>query len=362
MQDPFLVFDQYLEGSLSQQQIHDFEQQLENDPAWAAQFAEYQQLTSALRQIGLQQLRSTIHQTHTQLKNQGLLLNENDIAAYLNGEMDEPRKKLLERRIKSDPAFKKAADNEKALLERLQSTGQNALKKNIETARQQLQKEGFFDRKTESTLPEKSSTKPTRSSSSPTRSFRFYLSRVAAVALLIMAVGWWLYPSFFTTTLNADQIYTDAFHQKPSVHELFPSDVVKGDTDPTSPVGKTYDDWAAAKSAYTNKDFDQALALINAINPDHLLPNDQPKYRHQLGLLHMIDGQYQMAFDIFEQNTPSQPIYNPTRVQWYQALLLLQLDASKPQLLHAFEQIANDPFNPNATNARKVLEEIDRLE
>lgn len=174
------------------------------------------------------------------------------------------------------------------------------------------------------------------------RSSRRWLA-VAASVLMIAAAAFWL--------LNdSSPSHSDIFasvYQLPSYETIVASTTVKGNgTDDKKEAWEVQ-----VESAFRSKKITEAIQIIEGNSFENLSKEKQVQYFTLLGVLYLENKQFQKAKETFAQ--PVLQSYPTT--QWYQALVLLETDATNQELKAAFIQV-QPPFAKKAQEILKKLE------
>ena len=145
------------------------------------------------------------------------LPNLDKIEDYLNGLMPEEERKGFEEQLAEDPALKKELDLVQDMLAGIEQFGDDALKARIGAAQQELESEGFFEKKTGNVI------------ALPTRRRQFSRQWAAAASLLIIcgaALFLWLkrsnpYQELFAKNFQAEDSKTAILIDDLSASGLF---------------------------------------------------------------------------------------------------------------------------------------------
>ena len=361
MEEYIPLFEQYLDDELSAEERKAFELRLLEEEEFAKEFKEYKTIVEGLQIMDQGDLTSSIKDVRSSLVKEGFFFNEEDIDDYLTDNLASDKRILLEQKINNDESFAEKVDFEKVLLQGIHLADRNLIKKNISETQHNLKTEGFFDSMENKTAIVKNINtrkvgSPVSEKTNSIRSLRFYLSR-AALILVILTAAIFTYSEFSKSTLDKNQIYNIAFAEPPSSENVFRSKAVLGEN-PDLPPSKeeSYQMWKKAKKAYNEKNYPKSLKILEQIELASLDDGEQAEVLFQKGLLNMLLQKHKVAFDIFQEVT-----YDPSRTEWYKALLMLQLDGPKEEVIQSFTKIVNSPTNRYKEDAINILKDLENI-
>lgn len=158
----------------------------------------------------------------------------------------------------------------------------------------------------------------------PVKSSRLFFTKIAAsVALLAMAIAWWMLPT-------KQSIYTQYYSNY------------------SAPIVARGEEQNPAMDAYRSGQWEEAL---NGMVQQH-----QPLSSIYLGCIYLNLKEISKAKQSFEQAESNEDLYIQKTAQWYLALVAL-IDAPKEKAIQEFESIAQTP-GPYQQQAEELLVQL----
>lgn len=143
----FEIMDRYARGGMTEQERSDFEAQLRNNKVLALEWSDYLLIARSVRNSlrstssGTTHIPQLVADARDLAKENGLLINDEDIWLYLRGQADPTLKAILEKRRCSDPLFDAQVDREAAIIEGIRKNTVKA--RLIQSVRDSLHEQGF---------------------------------------------------------------------------------------------------------------------------------------------------------------------------------------------------------------------------
>jgi len=245
------------------------------------------------------------------------------IEQYLRNELTEKQLTAFKNRLETDPEFAKAVANEESIQQVVAFKAQKDLKTRLET----IQKEYLANR----TTPEETSPKQPTKVIPLYRKYWYLGAAAAALIAAVIAFNLWVTPSLSTEQLYAQHYTKPAFDQS------------RGENGITE-----------AKSAYENRDYTKAIALLSNFP-------ENPKLQQYKGIAELESNQYPKAIATF-QNLQSNLDHGGSAT-WYLAMTYLRsnnMEACKRELTKLTSGNI-ETTNKQKAKAAKLLKQLENI-
>ena len=255
------------------------------------------------------------------------------IHRYLSGEMDATEQEAFEEAMEHDEGLKKAAIQERQLLEALERSFDEQAKEDIAQVHRQLQAQGFFD--------------AARGGSWKQVAFG---SAVAATVIGLCAGIWW-----FTLRPNAfDPEIAYGEHFRPETTKV--EEIIEGLASiGFTPEMNSTDSLREALATYRNGSYPEASESLERFLQDHP-QNDTAQF--YLALTELSLSKFETAAGRFSALTRQDDPALAREAQWYYALACLRIEGRKDDARQALEQLAGDSQFDRRAEARQLVAEM----
>lgn len=271
-----------------------------------------------------------------------------EIYRFLNGEMSGEERRSFERRLEGEPELAEEVAFNQDLARSIALYGDKTLKARIGQTHSRLEEKGFLQAAQTGKTPSGEADAPPRAKLR--RLFPVRALAVAATVLLLLAVGYYLYP----TTDTTQQLY--------SAHYQPDEEALKEQLEKLSLVGMAIPDKArreslsAALNIFQSGNFDAASEALG----QHLeaWPEDEPA-RYFLALSLMETGQFGEAAATFQPLTTRAGTAYYDKALWYQGLSYLRLPGRQARAKSIFTLLAVVPSSGYQKQAEEILKGLE---
>jgi len=340
MQDIYYqnIYD-YLNDTMPVAERTAFEQQLQTDEELQQAVDFHRELIQGIHFLGDEALRQSIQETHQAAGTKGLLLTDQHILAYLNGELSAELQQLLETRRASDPDFAREIEWHQNLLEGVNVAGDEELRASIQNTHRKMKTKGILE-----------TSKHTTPSASPAKMRSLFNTRNIAIAasfLVLLAVGiyWFLPSSSSTKNLYATYFQINETQLDATIEQLSFRGMAIPDKERRASL-------QSALVLLQNEQFEQAQNTLR----NHLqrFPDDDAAHLYY-GITLMQAEAFSSALENFETIDDATSDYQADS-KWYQALIYIRLgeETTATSLLRS---LTTD--SPYAARAEALLEELE---
>lgn len=303
-----------------------------SDGEWAAP------LLGGIRYAGEQNLKKKLTQLADSLQQEGLLLDEDDITAWHKGRLSEAKTAIFQKRMAEDAQFAKVVANEKNLTDSLSQYGEKQLKSKIESARQSLQSEGFFE--DTAALQQRGIGKIVHLGNR-----RKWLAIAAAAAVLLSAAIW----LFLQRQPDAGNLFADNYQ----VYQDKISESIRSQLDEPGYAGnpvetEKWQEFLGAMKGYPNE-----VTALEAFIKKY----PQEKIAHfYLGQAQLAKGQFELAQSNMEPLAHDADFEEQWPSKWYLALIYLKLGKLGPAK-GLLDELKNSPTDFQS-KAQKLYDQL----
>lgn len=271
------------------------------------------------------------------------------IHRYLAGSMEAGERVAFEAELKTNAQLREDVDLERLVLEGLEMAGEDAkVRESIAQTHQQLRAEGFFEQEAETTPHPLTITHSSNKSS-------FDMKRILslAAALVVLLAGVW----FFTSrnpAVDKEEIFAK-YYNPDHAKEQAQKDAAALESHGLAGASTPQDSLAMAIQLYADGKLEDCVKMLNAYRTS--FPNDETA-QYYLGLAHLGLSRYAKAIELLFPLSRSSTFALKNDAMWYLGLCYLKAEAGVDEARQVFQNIANDPANPDHQAAKAILEQI----
>ncbi|MCB0583374.1 MAG: hypothetical protein KDD10_29110 [Phaeodactylibacter sp.] len=346
-EDDYTEIYRFLNGEMAGEERRSFERRLEEEPELEREVADHQDLLKGVALYGDTRLAGAIRQSAENARKNGFLITDEQIVQYLNGELPDDQAAVFGNRLLSDAAFAEEVEFQRSLLASVNLAGDKALKARIRQTHSKLGEKGFLQAAQTEAPSEKADARP------PAKRRQLFSVRAlaaAATVLLLLAIGYFLYP----TTDATQQLYSA--HYQPDEEEL------QEQLEKLSLVGMAIPDKArreslsAALNIFQSGNFDAASEALG----QHLEAwQEDESARYFLALSLMETGQFGEAVATFQPLTTRAGTAYYDKALWYQGLSYLRLPGRQARAKSIFTLLAAVPSSGYKKQAEEILKGLE---
>lgn len=238
----YQTIEDYLLEKLDTEARAEVEENIRTSPEYAATVAAFKLALQEIEQVGNYRLEERIKMLEAKLTDQGWFIDEDEILAYLDGNVSDEVRSQIEQRMKTDEAFAEKIKTLRLVNQEIERGGQESLADKIKREAEKLEKEGFFSPQAQM---DKTSPKP------KIRHLQRY-QRIAAAAAVILISVFSIYYLLQPSTADLSTAYLAPMedHITPELSGNF------------APVVRLQDSLEQAMAAFGDQDYRQAQSLF----------------------------------------------------------------------------------------------------
>ena len=336
----------YLNGELEEAERAAYQDQLAADPELQAELRFNEGLLGSVDLAGDQQLQDHIQQAAIEAKAQGFTITDDQIIHYLNDELELEQSEIIHKRLQEDQAFAQEVAFQKDLLTGVEVSGDEDLMAQIKATHADLAEKGFFEVASRKSDQEK---KSERAVGKVRRLFSVRSIAIAASFLLILAIGYFLFPS----SNNFESVYAS--------HYTSDQATLDDQLDQLSLVGMAIPDKARRESLKAALELFEAgeyTVATSALETHRSTFPEDETASYFLGLSLMEEGQFNKAVSTFATLAQKQDSVYQEKAQWYQALSYLRISKGKSQAISLLKDLSEKQDSEFQQAAQQILQEI----